>query len=539
MKKFTILILLFLACTATVFATGWYSPSWVYRKIITIDHTKVPNTDQTNFPVLINLTSDTDLHNHALSSGNDILFTSSDGTTKIPYEREKYTSGTGALVAWVKVSTLSHTADNVLYMYYGNSGASDQQDAINVWDANYTGVWHFKEGSGTTAADVTGHVGMTLNNITWATGEIGGGLQFNGLSSSWGDLGNNYNFGTSAFTVSVWVKGGGQNQGILIKDDWSGNGNGFFLFDTGETPSNYSYWTTVNNNFRNVDAAAWHLLTVVRSGTGSNGASIYTDGSLVSTFTDARNLSNAIHLWVGNANTPGYGLNGTLDEIRISSTFARSADWIKTEYNNQSSPSTFYSIGSEVLPVELNSFSANTVGSEVELNWSTATEVNNYGFEIERLADSRKLNANSWTKIGFVQGHGNSNSPKEYSYVDNNSQSGKIQYRLKQIDFDGQFKYSWVVEVEVIAPSSFVLHQNYPNPFNPVTKINYEVPANSFVQLKVYNTLGMEVATLVNEEKIAGTYEVEFNALNYSSGVYFYRLKSTGKDLTRKMIFLK
>jgi len=243
--------------------------------------------------------------------------------------------------------------------------------------------------------------------------------------------------------------------------------------------------------------------------------------------------------WDNTSTGPSYTAGVANTGIYLAQTYGSFPNSWSGVGTNTSEQWTEYASYASVLPVELYTFTAKLNGKEVELEWSTATEVNNYGFEIERAIVNGELRIANWEKIGFVQGHGNSNSPKEYSFADNNSQPGKIQYRLKQIDFDGRFEYSWVVEVEVSAPSSFALEQNYPNPFNPVTKINYEVPANSFVQLKVYNMLGMEVATLVNEEKIAGTYEVKFDASNYSSGVYFYRLKSTGKDLTRKMILLK
>jgi hypothetical protein len=137
-----------MAFTHFTYAQAWFNASWSFRKAITVDFTKVPNTDQTNFPVLVSLTADAGLSAHALASGNDILFTLSDGTTKIPYQRESYSAGT--LAAWVQVPTLSHTANTVIYMYYGNAGAADQQQAANVWDANYAGVYHLNEpGAGT------------------------------------------------------------------------------------------------------------------------------------------------------------------------------------------------------------------------------------------------------------------------------------------------------------------------------------------------------------------------------------------------------
>src|ERR1019366_8560751 len=145
-----------LLATASSAVAGWYSPTWAYRKAITIDHTKIPNADQSSFPVLVSLTTDAGLSAHPRSDGFDILFTSSDGTTKIPYEREQYTNtSSGTLLAWVNVATLSHTADTVIYLYYGNAAATDQQDTTHaVWDTNYKGVWHLKENPAGTAPQV-------------------------------------------------------------------------------------------------------------------------------------------------------------------------------------------------------------------------------------------------------------------------------------------------------------------------------------------------------------------------------------------------
>ncbi len=144
-----------------------------------------------------------------------------------------------------------------------------------------------------------------------------------------------------------------------------------------------------------------------------------------------------------------------------------------------------------------------------------------------------------WENIGFVVGHGNSNSPKTYSFTDDSPLGGsKFQYRLKQIDTDGKYEYSDEIEVEII-PSKFALYQNYPNPFNPSTKIKYQIPEVSFVTLKVYDVLGKEVAALVNEEKQAGNYEVEFNAINLPSGIYFYRLQTGNFVATKKMVLMK
>ncbi len=168
----------------------------------------------------------------------------------------------------------------------------------------------------------------------------------------------------------------------------------------------------------------------------------------------------------------------------------------------------------DIVPVELTSFTTTLVNGDVKLEWLTATETNNQGFEIER----RKEN-NEYQKIGYVPGHGTTTEAYKYSYIDSKVTSSNYFYRLKQIDFDGSFEYSKEVSVNISTPLKFGLKQNYPNPFNPATKINYEIPITSFVTLKIYGVLGNEVATLVNQEKEAGSYEVEFNASELSSGI--------------------
>ena len=198
--------------------------------------------------------------------------------------------------------------------------------------------------------------------------------------------------------------------------------------------------------------------------------------------------------------------------------------------------------GTNPFPVELISFTASVRNNSVLLIWETATEVNNYGFEVERSANSE-----NWTKIGFLNGHGNSNSPKEYSFEDAKLINNSYQYRLKQIDNDGTFTYSNIVSVVVDQmPGGFALHQNYPNPFNPSTKISWLSPVSSWNTLKVYDILGNEVATLVNEFREAGYYEIEFSGSQLTSGVYIYKIQiypanggAEGFSETKKMIFTK
>ncbi len=191
----------------------------------------------------------------------------------------------------------------------------------------------------------------------------------------------------------------------------------------------------------------------------------------------------------------------------------------------------------DIAPVELLAFTGSVNNSDVQLLWSTASELNNQGFEIERSIND----ADNFVTVGFVDGKGSSTEINYYSYTDNPQVSGvnQIYYRLKQIDFDGTFSYSDVVNVNYDVPAEFVLGQNFPNPFNPSTRIEYFVPNESFVTIKVYDFLGREVTTLVNETKSTGSYELSFDASGMPSGTYFYTLIADNYSATKKMILIK
>jgi hypothetical protein len=202
----------------------------------------------------------------------------------------------------------------------------------------------------------------------------------------------------------------------------------------------------------------------------------------------------------------------------------------------------------QIIPVELVSFSGSVSGNDVVLNWITATETNNYGFEIERkILKQSALGGqdDNWRVVGFIEGKGTTTEIHHYSFNDKNLLPGKYRYRLKQIDFDGSINYSNTIEVNVRIPVEFSLEQNFPNPFNPSTKIKFIIPqvASGFslskVSIKVYDMLGREAATLVDEFKPAGSYEVEFDAFGLSSGIYFYRIIADGFTSVKKMIITK
>ncbi len=320
----------------------------------------------------------------------------------------------------------------------------------------------------------------------------------------------------------------------------------------------------------NVSTEEWHHICLMSNGTWTNN---YIDG-VAEDNGGGSNITGSTNLRIGSYSLASTDLIGALDEIRISNNerysrwgftvnkddapFTSDANTVllfhfddNTEFPPSNSSSKAFTItnygvdasdyfafddasfsGTLSLPVELTDFTVSIVDGGVMLNWSTATEVNNYGFEIE------KLSGDEWEYVDFIEGHGNSNTPQNYSYLDEAPIIGKVSYRLKQVDTDGGYEYSNEVSA-VSNEATYKLNQNYPNPFNPTTVISFSLKASSKVTLTVYNSLGQQVASLVNEVMDAGYHEVNFNGSNLASGFYVYRLDAPGYSKTMKMMLLK
>lgn len=266
------------------------------------------------------------------------------------------------------------------------------------------------------------------------------------------------------------------------------------------------------------------------------------------TVIDLRNYSEQLHDLTGDFFV-GYTVPSNSVYMVISNTsnsrsyYFNGSSW--NVFNGSYEMRAIIQESSSPLPVELTTFSANVNESKVMLNWETATEVNNYGFEVERKENLAASSEAQWQKIAFINGHGNSNSPKYYNYEDGSVNSaGKYLYRLKQIDIDGMYEYSEEIEVYISGPEEFSLAQNYPNPFNPVTKIKFSVPQNengitSNVKLLIFDVLGKEISSLVNDKLVSGNYEMNFDGSNLPSGIYFYTLQVDRFSKTQKMILMK
>jgi hypothetical protein len=275
----------------------------------------------------------------------------------------------------------------------------------------------------------------------------------------------------------------------------------------------------------------------ISEGAGGSG---FTAGSVLLNYGTGDGVSDALNLRIAQGPSAGGGawidLGGTgtgspTGTITSTTAFTNLTNKVFTLANNIG--------GSNVLPVELTSFTACSNGRNVQINWVTKTELNSNIFEIERSVKSTIGESVKWVSVGSVLASGTSISTSKYSYMDKNLQDGVYQYRLKMIDYDGSYEYSNVIETEIALPKNFELSQNFPNPFNPLTRINYSLPINSKVILEVYNITGERISQLVNEEKTAGNYTVEFDSDKLSSGLYIYQLRIGNFVQTRKMILMK
>ena len=319
---------------------NWYNASWLKRKKITFtaDAGKIPAT-QTNFPVLINISSDSDLSASAQADGDDILFTSSNGTTKINHEIETYTTGTGAIIAWVNVPSLS--ASTEIYMYYGNAGAANQQAVTSTWNSDFKAVWHMNEASGTVFDATTNDYDGTPSNISSETGTINGAQSFNGSSS---DITFGTWFDYQAFTISFWIKPGTTQSQYADIIDNNHDGDSNWVLQQNNTTANQFGWG--GENF-DMTASTWQHLVINKSGTT---CTAYLDNVSVASGTCSDfnyDASPTRSLSLGHHPSFGRHWKGEMDEVKISN-IARSVNWLTTEYQNQNSPADFYSLDSEV-----------------------------------------------------------------------------------------------------------------------------------------------------------------------------------------------
>ena len=365
---------------------GWYNSNWQYRKQITINSANV-SANLSDFPVLINLATDTDLASDAQNDGDDILFTAADEVTKLKHEIESFNGTTGELLAWVKIPSLSSSVDTDIYMYYGYASASDQQDVTNVWDSNYKMVQHLEDSTSgadnITDSTVNANHGTDYNTPTLgATGQIDGAIDFNG-SDQYVDTSSSFQTTLrGGFTISFWIKPtdgqpaaaqtimGSTNAAaedrlnIQIKPE----GKPLIAYESSNNVARAMTNAVVLSNGQE----SWHQIVFVADNTtgGVGGLKVYFDGSEQTldatyngdtsgvTFADWTSADEIFISAYDNNGTPGSHFDGIIDEVRISSN-TRTADWITTSYNNQINPSDFLTLGSEETEIVIPTVTTN------------------------------------------------------------------------------------------------------------------------------------------------------------------------------------
>jgi len=422
-----------------------------------------------------------------------------------------------------QIFTQNFNSSTTLTDYYNSSPTTNQFRNISTTNANSTVSVSTNALVMSKIADATTNA-YAERNVDFST--IPTGMKFQFSFSVTG--------GSAVTSVMIIYVGGDVSNSSTI----SSNANLYarLAINTTATSGEFKIRDITNNTNGTTTFTGTQTITWVLNNTGSSQTYTAPDNSTESIANDKADI------WVGTTKE--------FNDVSVE-TSTQTLARIKFLTNGWTNGTTFtiddIVINNEtVLPVELTSFTSNVIGNKVELNWQTATEVNNYGFEVQRLAvsnqllaNSQELNANGWSKIGFVQGNGNSNSPKNYSFTDHPTGGKEFKYRLKQIDFDGSFEYSYEITARLENVSTYKLDQNYPNPFNPYTKISYTIPQRAYVHLRVYDMLAKKVAELVNTIQESGRYEVTFDGSNLPSGAYFYKLEAGNYVEVKKLLLVK
>ena len=415
----------------------------------------------------------------------------------------------------------------------------------------FTGTYEFTGGSnqnlpaGTYANLKVNGAGITLTGDVVLSGALtmsSGNLTLGNFNISTVDIIN----GSASSYISTTGTGKITRTGLIPSSSETfpiGNGDYTPVTITNSSGPTEDYTVNVQNTIDNVPGSTnyaqkqWNISEATIGGSGAtitfqwNAAD---EGALMQSELPYHSTTTIGH-WTDSVNS---GFTGYYR--RIDGTISGSNPYTITSNTVITSFSPFLVGSSGVLPVELASFTSAINGRDVKLNWNTNSEVNNSGFDVERKSVTENA---TWSKVGNVTGNGTSNVSHSYSYTDRNVTTGNYSYRLKQIDNNGNYEYFALSnEVIIAVPTKFDLSQNYPNPFNPTTKINYDLPVDAKVSVRIIDMTGREVATLVNAAQTAGSYTLNFNASSLSSGVYFYQINAVGSQSfskTMKMLLVK
>ncbi len=512
--------------------SGYAQPAgYAWGKQLLVDGTKVSgSTNLINFTMLVNMI-DPDLRSvsnggHVESdNGYDIIFTYGDcGTTTLVHQLEKYDPVTGELIAWVKVNRLNATSNTNLHMYYGNPSVVTDPSSTGAWNTNVAAVYHL---SNDDFSDGTSNAMNGTNmSSTKSVGKIGdsrtvGAGKYINVSES-----GTTSLDLTQLTMSAWVYPTDYNvasdRGIIVNKESRYEMGLRDLYGELQGASQPGCWRWAGT--RIVPLNTWTLVTVVFAGGKERH---YVNGMWIEDFTDCTNPlgTNDSDLRIGargGDGSPGSYFIGRIDEVKLTNR-EETADWIKTEYNNQNDPNTFYIKSAEMtahdlcftLPIELNYFKVTQVEESVLLEWSTLSETENDYFEVQRSTDLYH-----WETITTVSGAGNSVSEIKYKTIDEKPIEGQSYYRIRQVDFNGEFSFS---EIEIVDIQSFLSDLRCsPNPTRTFTYLEANGLTDGGFDIVVYNSLGKRIE--VKFVKVA-TNKIQLDFANQPLGVYFVQVK--------------
>ena len=510
-----------------------------YGKQLLVNASQVSGTtDLTNFVMLVNFI-DSDLSTatgHVTNTnGYDIVFTLGDCNTLLEHQIEKYVPSTGEYIAWVKIPTLFATTNTNIHMYYGNSSVSTDPSTTNIWDANHAAVYHMNQSPAGTSPQLIDYTANTNDGAAngsmvaadLVAGKIGSAIDFDG-SNDYFDCGADASTDPSgSLTVSAWIYSRSASGHIINRGGgWSDPGYSLFhLSNNIRIELQRSGEKDIVDN--SISINTWHYVALTYNST-SKTIRCYIDGvQQGNTGNHTGPIGTPVeNLNIGRKQKNGYYFNGIIDEGRV--IFAqRNSAWLTTEYNNQNSPSTFYTKSAEysasnlcwTLPIQLIDFSAKAINmNDAIITWTTKSEVNNDYFTLQKSTDIE-----NWITISTIEGAGNSTHKIDYSFIDRNISDKTIYYRLKQTDFDGSYTISDPISVQSNNNAEQQLF--FPNPASSIIYIH--AITSDFI--KLFNIAG----ELVFEIKPMSTQKTEIDISNLSPGTYFIQIGNKTEKLIK------
>jgi hypothetical protein len=520
-------------------------PNYNFGKQILVNSSQVSGTiDLSNFVMLVSLI-DPDLRTTTNggsienANGYDIIFTLGDCSTILDHQIEEYNPATGEYIAWVKIPTLFASMNTNIHMYYGNSTIITNPSTTDVWGTEYAAVWHMNQSPAAAAPQIEDHSPNTNDGITnggmvaadLVNGHIGQGIDFDG-SNDFIDCGSDASTDPNgSITVSAWIYSRAPS-GHIINRGGGWNDPGYSLFHLGNQIRIELQRSGEKDMVDNgITTNQWHYVALTYDNV-SGTIRCYIDGvEQGNTGNHTGPMGNPVeNLNIGRKEQNAYYFDGIIDEGRVIHD-QRDGDWMLTEYNNQNNPSAFYTVSAEMsastfcvlLPVEFIDFNAHLNYDIVNLEWQTASELNNEYFSVERSSDLHE-----WEKVQNIKGAGNSSDIIHYSAIDTRPIIGTSYYRLKQTDFDGKYEYSAIRSINYHPQSSIQL---FPNPAKNQLTIMGSIDELS--EFRIYNTVGQEVTSMVELIKDKQN-ELFFNLSSLRSGLYIIKTKTKTSKVYKK-----